>query len=451
MPQTLRHKLPYIAASQSQKHITYNQAIETLDLISNTTVKTIIDQKPISPQNGDIYLVGNTPENEWVGHAATVACFKDNHWKYTSPLTGWTIWVEDLETALTWTGSEWREQNNLDFTTQAIAKLGINTQPDSINRLSINSEASLFNHDGSSHRVKINKNSQNDTASLIFQTGFSGRAEFGLTGQDDLTLRQSDNGSEWSDILSWPKGSGLTRFHGLSLENLPIAQPDFVGTLAFVSEGLALPQFVYCDGTQWLRVRDGSPVIQFSTLSPTAAGSHASLSNNNQDIANSQSGSWTSALGEKGHTSGRVYFEVEIIAFTTGTSSLAGIANDETPATALNSHPGGFQKSAAIRQDKIFANGFTIDLNSPSYTTTIGDRIMIAVDIDQGRLWFGRNGTWFSGSPDVSSQGAHNVSFATGMTIFPALGSAGPSDVSRLHTGEPNFVYSIPEGFSAWR
>ena len=50
---------------------------------------------------------------------------------------------------------------------------------DATNRLPIRAPASLFNHAGAGHQVKVNKAVGADIGSFLFQTGFSGRAEFG--------------------------------------------------------------------------------------------------------------------------------------------------------------------------------------------------------------------------------------------------------------------------------
>jgi hypothetical protein len=57
----------------------------------------------------------------------------------------------------------------------------------------------LFNHNGASKQIQINKNAAGDTASFLFQTAFSGRAEFGLTGDDDFHLKVSANGSAFNE------------------------------------------------------------------------------------------------------------------------------------------------------------------------------------------------------------------------------------------------------------
>ncbi len=82
---------------------------------------------------------------------------------------------------------------------------------DATNRLSINAPASLFNHAGAGHQVKVNKAAATDTGSFLFQTGFSGRAEFGLTGSDDFQIKVSPDGATWFNALQLERTSGRVR------------------------------------------------------------------------------------------------------------------------------------------------------------------------------------------------------------------------------------------------
>ena len=82
-----------------------------------------------------------------------------------------------------------------------VDKVGINASADTTNRLAMNSPASLFNHAGNGHQVKVNKNAAGDTASFLFQTNFSGRAEIGTTGDDHFHFKVSPNGSAWTEAL----------------------------------------------------------------------------------------------------------------------------------------------------------------------------------------------------------------------------------------------------------
>lgn len=82
---------------------------------------------------------------------------------------------------------------------------------DATNRLAISAPASLFNHAGAGHQVKLNKAAATDTGSFLFQTGFSGRAEFGLTGSDDFQIKVSGDGAAWFTALQLERTSGRVR------------------------------------------------------------------------------------------------------------------------------------------------------------------------------------------------------------------------------------------------
>ena len=101
----------------------------------------------------------------------------------------------------------------------AAAQLGLGgATADATNRLSLNAPASLFNHAGAGHQVKLNKATAADTGSILFQTGFSGRAEIGLAGSDDLQVKVSADGATWFNALQLDRASGRLRlFAGLQL------------------------------------------------------------------------------------------------------------------------------------------------------------------------------------------------------------------------------------------
>jgi hypothetical protein len=96
-----------------------------------------------------------------------------------------------------------------------VALVGVNATADATNRLSVSSPASLFNHEGAGHQLKINKDASSDTASVLFQTDFSGRAEFGLAGDDDFHVKVSPDGSTWHEALVIDRASGAVRAAGL--------------------------------------------------------------------------------------------------------------------------------------------------------------------------------------------------------------------------------------------
>jgi hypothetical protein len=89
--------------------------------------------------------------------------------------------------------------------------VGVNATADTTNRLSVNSAAVLFNHEGAGVQIKVNKTAAADTGSYLFQTGFSGRAEFGTIGDDNFTLKTSPDGSAFTTALVALSASGALR------------------------------------------------------------------------------------------------------------------------------------------------------------------------------------------------------------------------------------------------
>jgi hypothetical protein len=87
--------------------------------------------------------------------------------------------------------------------------VGVNATADTTNRLAVASAASLFNHAGNGHQVKVNKNAAGDTASFLFQTNFSGRAEMGTAGDDDFHFKVSADGSSWKEALVINRSTGV--------------------------------------------------------------------------------------------------------------------------------------------------------------------------------------------------------------------------------------------------
>ena len=114
--------------------------------------------------------------------------------------------------------------------------VGVNATADAANRLAVASPASLFSHEGSDHRLKVNKATEADTASVLFQTGFSGRAEFGLAGDDDWHVKVSADGSDWHEAIVVDRATGAVSF------------PNTAGA-GGVRELLTARRTYYVDGT----------------------------------------------------------------------------------------------------------------------------------------------------------------------------------------------------------
>ncbi|MFD1508191.1 DUF2793 domain-containing protein [Lacimonas salitolerans] len=199
--------LPYIQPAQAQKHVTHNEALRHLDLLVQLTVTDRgRSDPPAAPEYGARHIVGTGAIGDWAGQDGALAVHTAlDGWQFVTPLPGWRAWVLDEARLVVWDGSAWTPATAQD----QVALLGINTQADPTNRLAVAAPATLLNHDGAGHQVKINKSAETETASLLFQTGWSGRAEMGTAGSDGFAIKVSADGTGWATALSVDPATGL--------------------------------------------------------------------------------------------------------------------------------------------------------------------------------------------------------------------------------------------------
>lgn len=201
--------LPYIAPAQAQKHVTHNEAIRMLDALVQLSLSSKTTAvPPITPTAGERYFVPSGASGDWGNKAGTIAAYQDGAWSFHSPQIGWQAYLIDEQILQVWDGQNWQDIGGAPDL-QNLDHIGINTSADTVNRLAVASPASLLNHDGAGHQLKINKNTAADTGSVLLQTGYSGRAEIGLTGDDDFHFKTSSDGSQWRGGLTIHASSGI--------------------------------------------------------------------------------------------------------------------------------------------------------------------------------------------------------------------------------------------------
>ena len=124
--------------------------------------------------------------------------------------------------------------------------------------------------------------------------------------------------------------------------------------------------------------------------------------------------------------------------------------------------------AVSIYNSHLYKNGTKV---TDSYQTnpSTGDIIGVALDVDAGKVWFARNGTWINGSATASTTlnpASHDTTVTTGETYVPAI--SGESADWQLNFGQDDsfsgtstsqgnedenglgsFYYAVPSGFRA--
>jgi hypothetical protein len=112
MTESAKLRLPYIAASQAQKHVTHNEALTLLDTLCQASVKDKdLTTPPVSPSEGDCYIVAATGTGAWTGWDNRIARYIDGEWRSYLPGAGdgegWLVYVQDEANLYVLVGGTW--------------------------------------------------------------------------------------------------------------------------------------------------------------------------------------------------------------------------------------------------------------------------------------------------------------------------------------------------------
>jgi Protein of unknown function (DUF2793) len=142
-------------AAQSQKHVTHNEALRALDAIVQLSVlDRDLAAPPGSPADGAPYIVAASPTGAWTGHSGSITAYQDGAWAFYAPAEGWVVWIADEDAAVAWNGTAWAGLATGDG---SFTSVGVNATADTTNRLAVAAAATLLNHAGAGHQLKINK------------------------------------------------------------------------------------------------------------------------------------------------------------------------------------------------------------------------------------------------------------------------------------------------------
>jgi hypothetical protein len=166
-------------------------------------------------------------------------------------------------------------------------------------------------------------------------------------------------------------------------------------------------------------------------------GSNVTLSNSDKTMSHTGS-DWAGVLGVDGKGSGKIYFEIYCNTIISP-GAIIGIGNESANA---EQYPGFSTNSWGYRENaRKYYNG---SYESYGSTFTTGDVIQIAADLDNNKIWFGKNNAW-NGDPAAGTGEA--FSSLSGSSFFPFVsGYDAVSMTLRVQPGD--WSYSAPSGFS---
>jgi hypothetical protein len=205
---------------------------------------------------------------------------------------------------------------------------------------------------------------------------------------------------------------------------------------------LALAAAMLCAGLARAACYGAPTHSQWNSADKTSAWT---LSNGNLNAGNT--GTAGGVRNTQGKSTGKFYWEIAL-AGPQDTVSNREIGVTRSTAGVVPYFPGIDSNGWGYRAGE----GQFIHGGSASATvakSNVGDTVMIAVDLDADKIWFGKNGSWLQGAPAAGTGATYsNVSGEVFPTVYASAASFGGFTYA-ANFGAAPFAYTVPTGFAA--
>ena len=215
------------------------------------------------------------------------------------------------------------------------------------------------------------------------------------------------------------------------------------------------------------------PENNFCTMNPLDKGTNSTamtFSEGNLKIAHNSTGAWQGHRGAFAVSSGKWYYEVQIATRPTHTTQNYGIGfynadkYNEMYYTKAGNLAFGMNGDTAQTYKDTATTGYGTAADAD------GETYMVALDADNGKIWFGLEGTWMASgdpagdsNPSISSAGSHtwsplcssyayNTPYGVFIYNFGQDGTFAGTKTAGDNAddnGRGNFLYDVPAGFLA--
>jgi len=228
--------------------------------------------------------------------------------------------------------------------------------------------------------------------------------------------------------------------------------------------------FTVSGGT--LTKTEDNPSNVFCTINPLLLSISNMTIQSGNTAKRTQSGSnaWRSEYGTLGASSGKFYYEfkIEQINNSDPNNFWIGIVDADQMVNTSNNERFYQQSRGYGYHAQSGSQGNNNSTSSYGATYTAGDIIGVALDLDNSKLYFHKNGTYQnSGVPTSGSTGTGAINISSGYTYLPAIAqyysdekwsanfgngdfnAAGISSAGTNASGHGIFEYDVPTGYTA--
>jgi hypothetical protein len=189
----------------------------------------------------------------------------------------------------------------------------------------------------------------------------------------------------------------------------------------------------------------------YPTLNPLASANVTSTySNANLTFISGIGAQWRGAVATQFINSGRFYFEATITILDQTNYTMIGACGIQTNTSLFANYTGfvsnGWSVQSTGSGGAKYNSGSSVNVTNAAFTAfALNDVLQCAVDVTNGRIWFGKNNVWLEGDPAAGTGASYTT--LTG-PIAPSISCFNSAQLS-ANFGQRPFSYTPPSGFSA--
>ena len=115
MSNTQHLKLPLLQERQAHKHITLNESLQILDVLTQLAVESLTLTEPpnalsgAQEKEGAAYIVAPNATSAWENKDNQIAVYQNGAWLFIEPREGFSAWNKADNKRYTYYNSTWHE------------------------------------------------------------------------------------------------------------------------------------------------------------------------------------------------------------------------------------------------------------------------------------------------------------------------------------------------------